>query len=165
VFRRAVHVTAFAALLAVVAAADEPRVAPPPSSSGPPSGERFDQVTVDPTKTSIYVGSVSLTMPPFLRHGGVYTSEYKATVFPLFFYNERGRIAIEFPDESLQRLERGEVVYFKGHAINADGEERRVEGRAVPEGPATDRGKIKVRVWVGKIELIFNTLYRFTGPV
>lgn len=103
-------------------------------------------------------------MPPFVRRGAVYTSAYTATVFPFFFYNERGRIAIDVPDESLRQLERGEVVYFKGHAVNDDGEERRVEGRAVPETADPDQGKIKVRVWVGKIELIFNTHYQFSGP-
>jgi hypothetical protein len=163
VLRRAVHATAFVALLAVAAAEETPGPTAPPAPAAP-LAERFSRVTVDPTQTSIYVGSVRLTMPPFLRRGGAYTSEYKATVFPLFFYNERGRIAIEFPDESLRRLEHGEIVYFKGHAINDDGEERRVEGRAVPAGPGVDHGRIKVRVWVGKIELIFNTQYQFTGP-
>ena len=163
-FRRTVHAAAFAALLTVVAVADETPVSAAPPSPSAPLGERFSRVTVDPTKTSIYIGNVSLAMPPFLRHGGAYTSEYKATVVPLFFYNERGRIAIEFSDENLRRLERGEIVYFKGHAINADGEERRVEGRAVPAGPGIEHGRIKVRVWVGKIELIFNTLYQFSGP-
>jgi hypothetical protein len=164
VFRRAVHAAVLAALLIVVAAADETPVAPAPPPAAAPLGERFSRVTVDPTKTSIYIGNVNLVMPPFLRHGGAYTSEYKATVVPLFFYNERGRIAIEFSDDNLRRLERGEVVYFKGHAINDDGEERRVEGRAVPAGPGVDHGRIKVRVWVGKIELIFNTFYQFSGP-
>ncbi len=159
--RRAVHATAIVALLAVAAAAEETAAPPAPAA---PLGQRFSRVTVDPTSTSIYVGSVSLTIPPFLRHGGVYRSEYRATVLPLFFYNERGRIAIEFADESLRRLARGEIVYFKGQAINGDGEERRVEGRAVPAGPGVDHGRIKVRVWVGKIELIFNTLYQFSGP-
>ena len=40
---------------------------------------------------------------------------------------------------------------------------RRIEGRAIPDGANAGHGKIKVRVWVGRIELIFNSVYRFTG--
>ena len=43
--------------------------------------------------------------------------------------------------------------------MNDDGEERHIEGRAVPADANT--GKIKVRVFVSKrIQLIFNTTYR-----
>lgn len=103
-------------------------------------------------------------MPPFVRQGGVYRSTYRAKVFPFFFFNEHGDIAIDFPDDSLRRLRRGETVHFKGHAANSDGHGRRIEGRAVPDAANADHGRIKVRVWVGRVELIFNTTYRFTGP-
>jgi hypothetical protein len=145
-----------------LAAAEGPAPAPmPPDDS--PLGGRYAQVTAEPTKTSIYIGSVRLTMPPFARRTGVYSTDYSAKVFPFFFYNERGHISIELSDENLRQLRRGETVYFKGHASNGDGAERRIEGRAIPESANTGHGKIKVRVWVGRIELIFNTVYRFTG--
>ena len=49
---------------------------------------------------------------------------------------------------------------FSGRAVNTDGEERRVEGKATPADALS--GKIKVRVLVAKhLELIFNTSYRF----
>lgn len=131
----------------------------------PQAGARFDTVEIEPTKTSIYVGSVSLTMPPFVRQDDVYRSSYQAKVFPFFIFNEHGSISIDFPDDSLRRLRQGEVVYFKGHATNSRGDGRRIEGRAVPDAPDADHGRIKVRVWVGRVELIFNTTYRFTGPV
>ena len=87
---------------------------------------------------------------------------YVAKVFPYFFYNENGRLWIHFPDEDLRRLEHGETVPFTGRALNDDGEERRVEGRIVPADASS--GKIKVRVFVSKrIELIFNTTYRFSS--
>jgi lipocalin len=51
---------------------------------------------------------------------------------------------------------------FKGQAENSAGEARQVEGRAVPQDAT--RGKLKVRVFVSKrIQLIFNTTYRFVG--
>lgn len=123
----------------------------------------FDRVTIEPTKTSIYIGTVSMTMPTFVRKNGTYESSYGAKVFPYFFSNEQGTLTITFSDESLRKLERGERVEFSGRAVNTDGEERRIEGKATPN-PSADgwEGKIKVRVFVSRqIELIFNTSYRF----
>lgn len=120
----------------------------------------YNVVVVEPTKTSIYVGNVSLTMNAFRRSGATYVTDYKAKVFPYFFSNEHGTLSIDLTDDDLARLARGEVVQFKGRAENSEKEERRIEGRAVPSDAS--RGKIKVRVFVTqKIELIFNTTYRF----
>ena len=120
----------------------------------------FDQVVVAPTKTSIYVGTVSMMMPAFVRADDRYETTYTARVFPFFMYNESGRLSVTISDEGLRRLERGETVEFSGRAVNAGGEERRVEGKATPADASG--GKIKVRVFVSKrIELIFNTTYRF----
>jgi hypothetical protein len=120
---------------------------------------RYDRFTVEPAETSIYIGSVSLTMPAFVREGGFFSATYAARVFPFFFYNEKGRIWIDYSEESLRRLEQGETVSFTGHARNDSGEERRIEGRAQPVDASS--GKIKVRIFVSKhIELIFNTTYR-----
>ncbi len=125
----------------------------------------FERVTIEPTKTSIYIGTVAMTIPAFVRKDGGYEASYGAKVFPYFFYNEHGTMRIVFPDESLRKLTQGEVVEFSGRAQNSDGEERRIEGKATPDdGAGGLKGKIKVRVWVSKrVELIFNTTYRFEG--
>lgn len=121
---------------------------------------RYAFVEIEPAKTSIYIGSVTMTMPRFARKDGAFSSTYHARVFPYFFSSENGKLSISFSDDELRRLERGETVQFTGRAENTDGEERRIEGRAVPTNATT--GKIKVRVFVSKkIELIFNTTYRF----
>lgn len=121
---------------------------------------RFARVEIAPTKTSIYVGSVSMTMPLLTRRDGGFEAMYAAKVFPYFFSNETGRLRVEMSDAALRKLERGEAVEFTGHAVNAEGDERRVEGKATPADAS--RGKIKVRVFVSKkIELIFNTTYLF----
>ena len=121
---------------------------------------RYAQVEIAPTRTSIYIGSVSLTMPSFSRQGGAYVSAYAAKVFPYFFYNEQGTLSIEAPDALLARLSRGETVEFTGRAVSAGGEERRIAGKATPRDAAT--GSLKVRVFVSRrIQLIFNTTYRF----
>ena len=122
----------------------------------------YDTAMVETVKTSIYVGSVTLITTPFQRTDGVFAADYKAKVFPYFFSNEHGKLWIPFSDDELARLAKGEVIYFNGHAENSDKEQRRIEGRAVP-ADAT-HGKLKVRVFVTpKIELIFNTTYRFEG--
>jgi hypothetical protein len=148
-----------AALLAFVAAPCLVRGADPAAVSL----EKFQRVEVAPTKTSIYVGSVAMTMPVFTRADGAYRSTYAAKVFPYFFSNETGRLSIDLPDDKLLALERGEPVEFVGHAVNHDGDERRITGKATPTDATT--GKLKVRVLVSKrIELIFNTTYRFLPP-
>ncbi|MBM3855764.1 MAG: hypothetical protein FJ399_21855 [Verrucomicrobia bacterium] len=126
-----------------------------------PAPASFARVEVAPTWTSVYVGTVSLTIPTLVRNAsGDYEAAYAARVFPYFFYNEQGRIAIRVSDESLGRLARGETIEFTGRAINTMSEVRQVEGKATPV--EATRGRIKVRVRVSpRIELIFNTTYHF----
>ncbi len=123
---------------------------------------RYDRVEVAPTKTSIYVGRVTMTMPTFVRAGAAYETTYTAKVLPFFFYNESGRLTIDISDEMLRDLDRGEAIEFKGRGVSTTGEERHVEGKVTPTNAI--EGKIKVRVFVTKrIELIFNTTYRLVG--
>jgi len=120
----------------------------------------YARVDVAPTKTSIYIGTVSMALPAFSRRDERYESTYVAKVFPYFFYNEQGTLAIDLPDSALRRLAAGEPVEFSGRAFNTAREERRVEGKATPTDARS--GKLKVRVFVTKrIELIFNTTYVF----
>jgi hypothetical protein len=162
VLRRVFHAVALMLTFAAGRGADAGPAPPPLPPDGPPLDGRYAQVTVEPARTSIYIGIVSLTVPPAMRQGSVYAADYAVKVFP-FFYSEHGHLAIGFSNESLRQLRRGETVTFTGHASNSAGAPRRLEGNAIPEGPNATRGKIKVRVWVGRIELTFNTVYRFTG--
>jgi hypothetical protein len=120
----------------------------------------YARVLVAPAKTSIYLGSVSMAMGEFVRVPGGYEAPYVAKVFPFFFYDEAGQLRVEISEAGLRQLAAGEPVEFRGRAVRADGAERRVEGKATPADAAS--GKIKVRVFYSKrIELIFNTTYRF----
>lgn len=135
---------------------------PEPTDVLAPLPGYYQQVSVAPAKTSIYIGNVKLTMPPFKREGDTYVSTYDAKVVPFFFYNESGRISITLPDDDLRKLAAGERVYFVGEGFDTKNEPRKIEGHADPSDAQS--GKIKVRVWVSKnIELIFNTTYRFDG--
>jgi len=127
-----------------------------------PLDARYDKVAVEPVKTSIFIGYVKLTAPVFTRTRAGYVSAYDASVFPFFFWDERGKMTIEISDDDLRRAARGETVLFKGRAENSDGGTRPIVGRAVPQDAT--RGKLKVRVFVSsRIQLIFNTTYRFVG--
>ena len=134
------------------------------SARGAPASDRpaeaYARVEIAPTKTSIYIGTVSMTMPAFSRTTGTYTSTYVAKVFPFFFSNESGRLSVVISEAQLHQLGRGESIEFSGRAVNESGAERRIEGKATPADAAS--GKLKVRVFVSRrIELIFNTTYRF----
>ena len=123
---------------------------------------RFDKVAIRPTTTSLYIATVTMTMQPFLRRDAVFSSTYSARVFPYFFWSESGRLWIEVPREKLRRVARGEAVDFTGHGVNESGDDRRVEGRAIPTGPSS--GRILVRVYVTRrIHLSFDTTYELQG--
>jgi hypothetical protein len=145
----------FAPLLAFALAA---------ASSALGSGDdmaRFNQVSIKPATAYIYIATVTMTIPPFSRHGGVYSSTYAARVFPIF-YTERGRIWIDVPDDALRRIASGEPIDFTGRAINDSGDGRKVTGHAVPTG--TTGGTISVRVYVTRrISITYDTTYQLVG--
>ena len=125
--------------------------------------DRYDVVEIAPVKTSIYLASVSLSVPQFVRHGQVYESAYSAKIFPYFFWNEKGRLRIDVTDETLRQFARGEPFSFSGRAIRDDGTERKVTGFITPENAWG--GKVTVRVFVTRHHsLAFDTTYRLAGP-
>ncbi len=120
--------------------------------------QRYGVVDIRPSAASIYIGTVTMTMPPFVRRNVVYSSTYSARVFPYFFYSETGRIWISMTDDDLRRIDAGGAVDFVGKAVSKSGDVRKVEGRATPTGPMG--GRIRVRVFVTKrIALTYDTTY------
>jgi hypothetical protein len=139
----------FLLLLSLAVLADVSGTARPPPATA----------TIEPVTTSIPLGRVTLTCPPFSRDTPHYRSTYTARVFPYFFLSEHGEIAIEVSDADLERLAAGERVVFTGEAFNHHGDHRHVEGHAAPHDAWS--GEIKVRIFVTRrIQLIFNTTYR-----
>jgi hypothetical protein len=123
---------------------------------------RFNVVAIKAASTSVFVATITMTMPPFVRKKVVYSSTYVAKVSPFFFYGEKGRIWIAISDDDLRRAAKGESVDFKGQALSEGGETRRVEGHAVPTGPTS--GRIRVRVFVTRrIALTYDTTYELQG--
>jgi len=122
----------------------------------------YDNVAIETSSTSIYIGKVTLTVVPLTRQNGVFSSDYKAKVFPYFFMSEHGTFRMNVSDEDLARIAKGETMDFTGEAENSDHEARKIDLRATPSDAM--HGKIKIRIFVTKkIQLIFNTTYRFGG--
>ncbi len=119
----------------------------------------WDHITVAPMKTSIYVGSVTLTTGVFERRGSTLTTSYQASVRPWFFWGESGTITITLSDAELAKMARGERAEFSGTGANQKKKPRTVTGYAQPADASS--GKMKVRVMADGIELIFNGTYHF----
>jgi hypothetical protein len=122
------------------------------------SAVQFERVMVPAIKTSIYVGNVTLTTSEFRRSGDEFSATYEAKVFPWFFWSETGGITMRVTEADLARLARGESIEFTGEAFNHKNKPRKVTGRAQPDDDAS--GKIKVRIHVDDVELIFNGPYQ-----
>ena len=59
---------------------------------------------------------VTLTIGALQRSNGVYLGDYRITVSPYFFKNEKGRLAIIVSDESLAKISHGKVAAIIGTA-------------------------------------------------
>jgi hypothetical protein len=119
----------------------------------------WDQIRVEPMKTSIYFGNVTLTPGVFERKGSTLSATYEAKVFPWFFWSETGRIVITLKDTDLANLAKGEKAEFTGDAANQKNKPRKVTGYAQPVDTTT--GKFKVRIMANGVELVFKGTYRF----
>ncbi len=133
------------------------------STAAPLAKPEWNRVQIDPMKTSIYVGNVTLTTTPFKRDGNSFTATYVAKVFPWFFWGESGQISINIAETDLQKLQQGERCEFTGEAFNHKQKPRKISGYADPA--TAQNGRTKVRIGVDDLELIFNgpyTLSTFT---
>ncbi len=125
-----------------------------------PIQTQWNHITVEPMKTSIYVGSVRLNTGVFERNGAKFSTTYEAKVVPWFFWSESGNITLFLNEAEWAKIARGERTDFNGEAMNVKNKTRHVTGWAQPADRTS--GKIKVRVMADGIELIFNGTYRLT---
>lgn len=131
-----------------------------PTLRGASAAGDWNRVTIPPLKTSIYVGSVTLTPGILVREGHTLSTTYEAKVFPWIFWGETGRITIQLTEAALAGLARGEVVDFTGEALNHKSKPRSVSARAYPADAHS--GKVKIRIRVDDTELIFNGTYQLS---
>ena len=116
---------------------------------------------IDPSSMPIAAGKATLTIGLLQRANGIYSGDYKVKVFPYFLKNESGRLAIIVSDESLARVNRGEVATIIGTATASgkDGICRHIDATATPTN--IDHGMLKLWFMSGSRKMIFEPAYHF----
>jgi hypothetical protein len=118
---------------------------------------------IGPSSMPVDGGKATLTIGALQRTNGVYTGGYKITVFPYFLKNEKGTLAIVVSDESLAKINQGEVVAITGTATTSgkSGSTRSVEAMATPAD--INHGNLKLWFMAGDRKMIFEPAYHFAG--
>ena len=146
-------------LLAVLAAVWGDTCAAPASTNAAPANRIL---VIDPSSMPIAAGIATLTIGALERVDGVYSGDYQIKVFPYFFKNEKGRLAIVVSDESLAEIGRGKVAAIVGTATTSGngGQSRHIDATATPAD--INRGMLKL--WfttAGNRNMIFEPAYHF----
>jgi hypothetical protein len=116
---------------------------------------------IDPSSMPVAAGQATLTIGPLLRTGGVYAGDYKISVFPYFFNNEEGRLAIVVSDESLAGIAQGKAAAIIGTATTGGkgGRSRHIDATATPAD--INHGTLKLWFMAGDRKMIFEPAYHF----
>jgi len=117
---------------------------------------------IDPSSMPIGAGSATLTIGSLQRKDGVYSGDYKVNVFPYFFKNENGTLAIAVPDKILAEVNQGKVATIVGTATTSgkNGKSRHIDATATPRD--INRGKLKLWFMAGDRKMIFEPAYHFS---
>jgi hypothetical protein len=106
----------------------------------------------------------TLIIGPLTRTNGVYAGDFKVKVFPYFFKNEWGRLAINVPDRALAAMNQGQTVAVTGISTSTkNGIIRHVEIMATPKD--RDHGTVSLWFMAGNQKMIFTPAYHFADQV
>jgi len=118
---------------------------------------------IDASSMPVPGGKATLTIGELQRVNGVYTGDYKFKVFPYFFKNEKGRLAIVVSDAVLADVNQGKVAAVTGTAT-AGGKGDMCRVIAATATPADmDHGTLKLWFTAGGRKMIFEPDYHFVG--
>ena len=147
-------------LLALLAAGWSAAYAAPVSTNSAPANRIL---MIDSSSMPVDAGTATLTIGPLQRTNGIYTGDYKLKVFPWFFKNQTGTLAIVVSDESLAEAGQGKVVTITGTATTSGkgGRTRHVEATATPAD--INHGTLKLWFTAGSRKMIFTPAYHFAG--
>ena len=145
-------------LLALLAPLGSGSMAAPPVTN---SASANRVLIIDPSSMPIAAGKATLTIGSLQRTNGIYSGDYKVSVTPYFFKNEKGRLAIAVSDESLTKASQGKIVAITGTATTSgdNGKARHIDATATPA--STDHGKLKLWFMSGDRKMIFEPAYHF----
>jgi hypothetical protein len=116
---------------------------------------------IEPSSMAVAGGRATLSISPLCRSNGVYSGEYQIDVTPYFFKNEKGKLAINVPDDCLAEIAQGNTAAITGTATTSrkGGVSRPIGATATPAN--VDHGKIKLWFKAGEREMIFEPAYHF----
>jgi len=151
-------------LALVTAGCGAPIAAPPstnPAAASPAATSRI--LLIGPSSMPVSAGKVTLIIGPLKRVNGVYTGDYKIKVFPYFYKNEEGRLAIVVSDKSLAAVTHGKAAAITGTALTSGkgGKSRPIAATATPVD--NNGGKLKLWFMAGDRKMIFEPAYHFAG--
>lgn len=148
-------------LLMLVTAGCNAPVAVPPSTN---SATTSRILLIGPSSTPVSAGKVTLIIGPLKRANGIYTGDYKIKVFPYFWKNEKGRLAIVVSDKSLTGINQGKATAIIGTATTSGkgGRSRHIDAMATPSD--INHGTLKLTfTTVRNRKMIFGPAYHFIG--
>ena len=150
----------FCLALPVLLAAGWPASAAQAGSTNSASTNRI--LVIDPSSMPVAGGTATLTIGPLHRTNGIYLGDYKITVLPYFFKNEKGKLAIIVSDESLGEINRGKAAAIIGSATTSGkgGTSRPIDATATPVD--INRGTLKLWFAAGDRKMVFEPAYHFS---
>lgn len=111
---------------------------------------------------SLPTAKATLIIGPLICSNHVYVGEFKVKVFPYFFKNQRGLLAINVPEEAQAAFNQGKPVTVSGTATSTkDGHVRQVQIMATPKD--SDHGAVNLWFNAANQKMIFNPAYHFTN--
>ena len=115
---------------------------------------------IDSSSMPFTVGKATLIVDPLQRTNGVYAGNYKLKVFPNFWKNKNGRLAIAVSDASLAEINQGKVTAITGTATASgkNGKCRHVDATVTPAD--RDHGTLKVWFVAEDKKMVFAPAYR-----
>ena len=104
----------------------------------------------------------TLTVGPLTCSNHVYIGDFKVKVFPYFFKNDWGRLAINVPAAELTALAAGKTVSVTGTSTSLKrGTVRQLTITATPID--CNHGNVSLWFMVKDLKMIFNPAYHFTN--
>jgi hypothetical protein len=135
-----------------------------PAAPGSTNSVSTNQILmIDPSFMPVNGGKATLTIGPLLRVDGVYTGNYRITVFPWFLKNEKGTLAIVVSDESLAKISQGKVAAITGTATTSGKGERSRPIGATATPIDINHGNLKLWFMAGERKMIFEPAYHLAG--
>jgi len=119
---------------------------------------------IDPCSAPVAAGKATLIIGELHRTNGVYRGNYKLKVFPYFYKNDSGRLAIMVSDENLAEVNQGKTVAVIGTATTSasSGRTRHIEATAKPAG--TNSGTLTLWFTAGERKMTFTSTYHLAEP-